>query len=106
MNVPARFLPHTVSVRDLVAGGGMGGGHATPRDVPSWVVDEQKVVRDPNGEEVVSSTQVSVDIDETIPIGSLVTVWVGDPSEREAKVIAITTLRHDRLPSHHVLHLI
>lgn len=106
MSVPARFLPHTVSVRDRAAGGGMGGGHAAARSVHAFVVDEQKVIRNPAGEEVVSNTQVSVDIDETIPVGSLVTVWVGDPSEREAKVEAITTLRHDRLPSHHVLHLV
>jgi hypothetical protein len=106
MSVPDRFLQHTVSVRDRVAGGSMGGGHASARDVSAFVVDEQKVVHDPNGEEIVSNTQVSVDIDETVPVGSLVTVWPGDPSEREAKVVAITTLRHDRLPSHHVLHLV
>ncbi|WP_439593893.1 hypothetical protein [Microbacterium sp.] len=46
-------------------------------------------MRNADGEEVVSSTQVTVALAEDIPIGSLVTVWPGGTRQREAKVIAI-----------------
>lgn len=106
MSLPDRFARHTISVRSKRSGGGMGaGGHADARVLPAWVVDEQQTVIGADSVEVISSTQVSVDVAEDIPQGSLVTVWAGQPNEREAVVLAISVFRHERLPSFQTLHL-
>lgn len=83
------FLPHTVKVRAKTGSGGMGSSYAPATDSPAEVKDEQRLVRDASGAEVVSSTQAAVPLDPHVPLGSLVTVWPGQPSEREAKVLAV-----------------
>lgn len=106
MRLQKRFTPHTVTVRDLVGSGGMGANYANPRTVEDvWVVDERQVVIDAAGAEVVSNAQVSTNLDELIPLGSLVTVWKGEPGERQAKVVKIGTFRHRRLPQSHTYYL-
>lgn len=85
----AIFYPHTVSVRDFQEGGGMGPGFGSPRTLVAEVKDEQRMVRDADGVEVVSSTQVTVKLDAAVPLGSLVTVWAGKAGEREAQVLAV-----------------
>ena len=103
------FSPHTVSVRAYAGRTGTGYSYETSRDVACEVKDEKRMVRDANGAEVVSSTQVTVSLDEVIPLRSLVTVWPGvQGATREAEVIAIE--RHDNrdtpgLRSHQVLSL-
>lgn len=104
-DLPARFTIHTVQVRDVDGGAGMGSTAAASRDVSAFVVDEQRMVQGPDGVEVVSNTQVSVNLNDPTVIGSLVTVWAGEVHEREAKVVAIGTFSHDRLPSHRTLFL-
>ncbi len=88
MKWPAFFYPHSVSVRDYQAQG-LGGGYGQPRPLDAEVRDEQRLVRSTDGEEVVSSTQVTIDIDEHVAPRSLVTVWPGTAAEREAMVIAV-----------------
>ncbi|MDQ1215740.1 hypothetical protein [Microbacterium arborescens] len=106
MTLPGRFTRHTAVVRAKRRGGGMGGGgYADPRTIPAWVVDEQQTVIGADATEVLSSTQVSVSLNEMVPQGSLVTVWQGQPNEREAIVLAISVFRHERLPSFQTLHL-
>jgi hypothetical protein len=106
MRLNPRLTPHTVTVRNLRGGGGMGPRLDDPRDVANvWVVDERQSVVDDKGEEIVSNTQVSTNVDEIIPLGSLVTVWKGEPGEREAKVVKITVFRHRRLPQSRTLYL-
>ncbi|WP_424448851.1 hypothetical protein [Microbacterium arborescens] len=106
MTLPDRFTRHSAVVRAKRRGGGMGGGgYADPRTIPAWVVDEQQTVVGVDATEVISSTQVSVALDENIPQGSLVTVWHGQPNEREAVVLAISVFRHERLPTFQTLHL-
>lgn len=83
------FYPHTVTVRDYQPGGGMGPGYGAPRTIPAEVKDEQRMVRDADGVEVVSSTQVTVKVAANVPVGSLVTVWAGKAGEREAQVLAV-----------------
>lgn len=70
-----------------------------------WVVDERQLIVDDNGAEAISNTQVSTNVDEIIPLGSLVTVWPGEPGEREAKVVKISVFRHRRLPQSRTLFL-
>jgi len=83
------FLPHTVSVRALTSSGGMGSTYAVAATFDAEVKDEQRLVRNKAGAEVVSSSQVTVALDPMVPVGSLVTVWPTQPSAREAVVLAV-----------------
>lgn len=99
MSWPATFFfPDRVRVRDVVGGGGMGRKHepAPGRAVRAEVKDEQQLVRDANGQEVVSSSQVTVPIDDPVRLGALVTVWPGTGQEREAEVLAIARNQNPR----------
>ena len=92
MSWPASFFfPHTVRIRDVTSSGGMGRRHADApgRTVRAEVKDEQQLVRDSGGQEVVSSAQVTVPLDDQVRLGALVTVWPGRPQEREAEVLAV-----------------
>lgn len=88
MSWSSYFYPHRVRVRDALPGGGMGAGYAPARELSAEVRDKQTLVRDSNGAEVVSSSQVSLPLPEHVPVGSLVTVWPGLPQQREARVLA------------------
>ncbi len=106
----SKFLsPHTVSVRAYLGRTGTGYSYADAREVAAEVKDDKRLVRDASGAEVVSSTQVTVDLDEVIPIRSLVTVWIGVAgATREAEVIAIERADNRDVPglsSHQVLSL-
>lgn len=103
--LPAWCTPHTVSVREYLGEGGAGPLYGTARTVAAWAEDEQKVVVDSTGAEVVSASQVVVDLDEQIPPASLVTVWPGTPQAREAKVIVASRHHHATLPSFQTLSL-
>lgn len=96
MSWPSFFWPHTVKVRDPITRGGLGTGHGTPRTIPAEVKDEQQLVRDRDGAEVVSSTNVTVRIDASVTLGALVTVWPDTGAEREATVLRIA--RHVETP--------
>lgn len=89
MSWDAFAYPHRVSIRARRRGGGMGGGHAPARTVRAEVRDEQRLVRNIDGAEVVSSTQVTVALDVVAPVESLVTVWPGTSAEREAQVLSV-----------------
>ncbi len=89
------WYPHTVGVRDLTASGGMGSTYGPPRTLAAEVLDEQTLVRGADGQEVVSSTRVTLPLPEHVPLGSLVTVWPGQPNEREAKVLAAAVNPND-----------
>ncbi|WP_104084245.1 hypothetical protein [Cryobacterium sp. Y11] len=84
------WYPHTVSVRNKLPSGGMGAGYSDPRTIRAEVKDEQRLVRNSAGAEVVSSSSVTVPISEHVPVGSLVTVWPGTSREREAEVLAVS----------------
>lgn len=100
------FFPHRVTVRELLPPTGMGGGFADPREITAEVRDEQRLVRDADGNEVVSSTIVTVHLGEHVPAGSLVTVWPGTANERDATVLAVGRDENDPpLPSHQILSL-
>lgn len=103
----AFFFPDTVKVRDLRIGGGMGGGLGSARELPAEVVDVQETVRDAAGDEVISSTRVTVPLDSNVTLGSLVTVWPGKAgAEREAEVLRIGRDENPApLPSHQILWL-
>lgn len=103
----AHFYPHSVSVRDLLGSGSVGTRYGNPRALRAEVLDEQELVRDRDGQEVVSSTRVTVPLDANVRVGSLVTVWAGTSAQREAEVLSVA--RDDNgaspLDSHLVLRL-
>jgi hypothetical protein len=100
------FYPHTVSVRNVRAAGGVGVRYEDARDVRAEVKDEQRLVRNADGNEVVSSSSVTVPDTEHVPVGSLVTVWPGKARGREAEVLAVRTDENeDDLDSFLVLYL-
>lgn len=103
----AFFFPDTVKVRDFRAGGGMGGGLRPARTLPAEVIDVQEIVRNAAGEEVISSTRVTVPLESNVTLGSLVTVWDGKVgAEREAEVLRIGRDENPLpLPSHQILWL-
>ncbi|PPI08230.1 hypothetical protein [Rathayibacter sp. AY1B8] len=103
--LPDYFLPHSAIVRTHTSGGGLGGGYAEPVEVSCFVVDGTETVTTSSSSETTSSTQVTVDFDEVIPLGSMVTVWPGLTGEREAPVISITRGQHPTLPSFQTLYL-
>lgn len=103
--LPERFTPHTIVVRDLQSSGGMGPAYADARDVAAFARDDQKLIRAADGSEVVSTGEVTVNFDEDIPIGSLVTVWNGSPGAREAVVVGASRNHHATLPSFQTLYL-
>lgn len=86
---PAFFWPHKVQVRDYRRGGGMGGGHTASRELTAEVKDERRLIRNTDGAEVVSSSQVTVPLGSNVPLQSLVTIWAGTPAEREAEVLQV-----------------
>jgi len=84
----------------------MGTSYGTARTVAAEVIDEQTLVRDADGREVVSSTRVTLALPEHVPLRSLVTVWPGQPYEREARVLSAAVNPHDPpLDAHLVLRL-
>jgi hypothetical protein len=103
----AFFYPHSVSVRDRLGSGSVGVRYGDPRSLPAEVFDEQELVRDRDGQEVVSSTRVTVQLDTNVPVGSLVTVWSGTSAQREAEVLSVARADNgdDDLESHLVLRL-
>lgn len=108
MTWPASFFfPDTVKVRDYQAGGGMGGGYGPSRTLSAEVIDVQEIVRNAAGEEVISSTRVTVPIESNVTLGSLVTVWSAVlGAEREAEVLRIGRDENPLpLPSHQILWL-
>jgi len=85
---PLKF-EHVVTVTPLTGSGGMGPVFGPPvPGVPAFVLEESRLVRDATGAEVVSSTQVYCAFGVIAPPGSKVTVWPGEPFEREAEVIS------------------
>lgn len=91
----AFFFPHAVTIRDYLGRSSMGDRFADPRTVAAEVRDEQVLVRDRDGREVVSSTQVTIALPDRVPLGSEVTVWPGDQSERTAVVLQVATNPND-----------
>lgn len=91
----AFWYPHEVRVRNRILGGGLGPSFEASRTLPAEVKDVQTLVRDADGAEVVSTSQVTLPLPEHVPLGSLVTVWPGESRQREARVLAAAANPND-----------
>lgn len=70
-----RHARDTVTVERLAGHSGRGPVYAAPEQLRAHVVERQRLVRDPQGREVVSSTTVRLQPDVAeVPVGSRVTV--------------------------------
>ena len=105
MQIPAGFLPHTVTIRPIAGAGGMGGSYGTAFTAAAMVEDGARMVRDAGGNEVVSTARVHCAFTVIAPVGSMVTVWAGTAREREAKVIVVGGSDHPVIPGHQTLAL-
>lgn len=54
--IPPNLLRHTVTVRRYLGAGAAGARYDTPEQVPCFVDDARRLVRDNDGREVVSET--------------------------------------------------
>ena len=100
------FFPDQVDVQDRRAGAGMGSSFGQPRRVASETIDAQELVRNDDGQEVVSSSRVTVPLNANISVGSRVTVWPGEAAERQARVLRVgRDVNPPPLPSHLILWL-
>lgn len=79
---------HTVTVKTYLGASAYGDRYAAPsQPIPCFVEDDVKLVRDTDGNEMVSTTTVYADLAKAalFPPGSLVTT----PAGREARVIGL-----------------
>ncbi len=101
------FFPHSVTIVEPGGRTSVGVKPGQTHTRRAEVKDEQQLVLDDQGHEVVSNTQVTIPLEHACPLGSEVTVWEGTPRKRTSTVLAIGTNdnRGTRLPSFVVLHL-
>lgn len=103
----ADFWVHTVTIARFLGRGPAGDTYDPPTPLVGFVDDTRKLVRDPGGSEVVSSTTVMAPATtELVPVGSKVTL-PATFGARTAKVVAANV--HDSgdldLPDHLELNL-
>lgn len=104
--LPARWLPHKVTVSPFRGVGGAGPIFGAPYDLDPaegrgvYLEDAREVVVDGDGTEVVSETRFFCNFDDAPPEKSRVTVWVGTPFEREAPVVRVGRFEHPNWPGY------
>lgn len=85
----AFFYPHAVTIRPLLASGGMGELFGDPYSSVAEVKDEVQLVTGVDGSETISSAQVTIPLPASVPPRSLVTVWPDTANARESSVIRV-----------------
>lgn len=92
MRLPARLLPHEVTVKPKLGEGSYGPVYGTPFDVRCRVEGGRKLVRSSTGSEVVAERTIYAPGSTLVPLGSKVTV---DGMERTVIATAVHTGRKD-----------
>lgn len=101
--IPRNKLTNTVEITPWLGSGGRGDIYGEPEIRPALIIGESQLVRNAQGDEVVSSTQVYLDPVD-VKNGSEVKLWVGEDIETTAKVVSVKHYRV-RSKSHTVLYL-
>lgn len=107
MRLPLALTPHTVWIRDLLGTNSEGEVYGEPRRIRHCKVEDRvRTIRDREGSEIISSSQVFVRPTAKVPQpGSLVTLWKGTAAEREATVQQVAYWHHPPAPTHYVVYL-
>lgn len=94
--IPDRLMPHKNTSYTPCTGTGRNGRTYGPRtSVPrALVVQKTKLVRNSDGEQVVSGTQVYLDALTPIPVNSMYRVNEGNPFMAESVVLAVELYQH------------
>lgn len=102
--IPRRLLPNRVSITGEGGHDQFGPIPGTEIEVPALVEEKNRVIKDREGQEVVSSTRVYMDPRE-IALGTQVTVWPDDPGR---KTLVVEQVHQYRAPgkSHTVIDLV
>lgn len=100
MRIPARLLPHTITIKPCT-GEGRNGPTYGPKQTWNrvYVEDKTAVLKGADGAEKTSRGFIVTDPERAIPELSLVTVWAGTPREREAQVLSTDFASMPRMPS-------
>lgn len=99
MRLHRSWTPHTVKIAAYEGEGANGPIVADAVDVADvYVKDVAEVVVDSDGAEVVSRATVRLNLDDTPPIGSLVTIWPGMAREHTARVFKVSHHEHPQWP--------
>lgn len=107
MRIPARLLPHQVTVERYEGRGAYGDIYAEPEVIDRVQVEEQqRLIRGPTGAEKLSPATIYLEIPEVpIKLGSWITRWEDTAYEVTSKVIGISVFQHPRGLSHMVLNV-
>lgn len=100
MRIPARLLPHTITIKPYL-GEGRNGSIYGPAEAwdRMYVEDKTAVLKTSGDSEKTSRGFIVTDPERSIPELSLVTVWAGTPREREAQVLSTDFASMPRMPS-------
>lgn len=98
-------MQHEVVVEGLEGEGATGKSFSPARRVRAYVEDRDRIVRVAGGTEERSATSVWLDPENDVPVGSMVTVWLGTSRERRARVMRSSYLSDRQLPAHVVVNL-
>ncbi len=107
VSLPRVLTPHTVTVEDKTGDGAYGPVFAAARTVRRCrVEDKRSLVRDSDGQEVVSMARLFLRPESgPVPVGSKVTLRPGAPDERIAVVITAAHHHTPPAPEHYELAL-
>lgn len=105
VRIPAKLLPHTVTVERYLGQGAYGDVYAPAEVVErANVEDRVTMVRDTKGTETVSNATIYLEPPaEPIQPGSLITRWSGTPYEVTSRVITAGLFDHPGGLSHVVI---
>ncbi|WP_033251377.1 hypothetical protein [Kitasatospora phosalacinea] len=93
--IPAWLLRHRITIERYRGDSAYGPLYDPPdEDVPALVSETIRLVRAPDGRQVVSSAQLLLDLDTDVPAGSRITL----PSGRTTVPISIATVDAPGLP--------
>ena len=73
MKLPKAAQPHTVEVKDYEGDGAYGPTYSDPYEVQGYFQQEREVVKDQEGNEIVSDSQFYTSEDVEIPKESIIT---------------------------------
>lgn len=96
----SRYLSQPATVEDYLGSGAYGATFGPPREISCWIEEGRKVVRDNDGNEVLSDTTLICSPDVDVPVESKVSV-----GGRTSFVIATATHRRPSGPHHTEINL-